>query len=162
MICRGDDPLNHQTQSKTMKTTSIIIITVSLGFLGAASAKPEGRAKGSPDGHKLPAALIARFDKDGDGKLSQQEREAAKAARKNTRAKILERFDTDKDGKLSEAEREVMRAEILAKFDKDGDGALSKEEREAAQEEFPRPGGPGARGGSKRERGDKEAPSAGE
>lgn len=145
-----------------MKTISLIIIAASCGFIGAASAKPEGR----PDGRKLAPAIIARFDKDGDGKLNQEEREAAKAARGQMRAKVLERFDADKDGKLSETEREAMKAAILEKFDADGDGELSVEERKAAHEEFPmrpRAGGKGDPEGKKGGRkGGSEAPGAGE
>jgi hypothetical protein len=169
MIRKSDNRLNHQTKNKTMKTTSLIIIAASFGLLCAASAKPEGRPEGGPEGRKLPEAIIAKFDKDGDGKLNEEERAAAKEAREAAKAKVLAQFDTDKDGKLSEVEREAMKAAVLAKFDTDGDGKLSEEERKAAQEEFPmgpRPGGdrPGGErpGGNKRGGGEKEAPSAGE
>ena len=51
------------------------------------------------------AEIIAKYDKDGDGKLTGEERKAAH------------------DG---------IKAEMLAKFDKDGDGKLSKDERAEA------------------------------
>jgi hypothetical protein len=49
--------------------------------------------------------MIAKFDKDGDGKLNDEEREKAKAERQ---AEMIKKFDTDGDGKLSEEERAKM------------------------------------------------------
>lgn len=141
-----------------MKTLSLIIGAASLGLLGVAGAKPEG----GREGRKLPEAIVAKFDKDGDGKLNKEEREAARAAREAMMARVMEEFDVDKDGELSEGEREAMRGAILAKFDADGDGKLSKGEREAAREEFPMPRGGGkGKKGKKGEGGEREAPGAG-
>lgn len=147
-----------------MKTTSLIIVAVSIGIIGAANAKPEGKR----EGRKLPPEVIARFDKDGDGKLNEEERAVAKAARQAVRANVLERFDTDNDGKLSKTERKAMKAAVLEKFDVDGDGKLSADERKEARKEFPvrprRGGKDGAKrkGGPDGKRGDREAPGAGE
>jgi hypothetical protein len=80
-----------------------------------------------------------KFDKDGDGRLSKEERKAMHEAH---RKELLEKFDKDGDGKLSDdelkaaqdarmAERENRRRAMLQKFDKDGDGKLSEEERAA-------------------------------
>ena len=76
--------------------------------------------------------VLKEFDKDGDGKLNEEERKAA---------------------------GEAMRKKLIEKFDKDGDGKLNEEERKAAREAMPHrpgplgPGGPrgvrsGARGGN--------------
>lgn len=89
--------------------------------------------------------ILAKFDIDKDGKLSDTEKAAAKEAgkklREKCRAKIMEKFDTDKDGKLSDSEKAAMKearkarhAEILKKFDTDGDGKLSDTEKAAARE----------------------------
>lgn len=67
-----------------------------------------GRGMGQDGG--MRAKLLERFDTDKDGKLSDSERVAAKAAREKMRAQMLAKFDTDKDGKLSPAEREAARA----------------------------------------------------
>lgn len=76
------------------------------------------------------AEVLACFDADGDGLLSETERQAARAAR---RAEVLERFDADGDGALSETEhqaaREAKRREFMARFDEDGDGRFSYQER---------------------------------
>ncbi len=56
-----------------------------------------------------------RFDADGDGKLNEEERTAARKASKKherkqkKRKKTLKRFDADGDGKLNEEERTAAR-----------------------------------------------------
>ena len=56
-----------------------------------------------------------------DGELDAEERQAARAARKEAReakrASILETFDADEDGKLNEEEREAARADAKAKIE---------------------------------------------
>mgnify|MGYP001549693986 CR=1 FL=1 len=94
---------------------------------------------------EMKAKLLEKFDTDGDGQLSETERQAAKAARE---AKMLEKFDANGDGVLSDDEkpqrgrgrrhgrsgnREEMKAKLLEKFDTDGDGQLSETERQAAK-----------------------------
>ena len=51
------------------------------------------------------------FDKNGDGKLDDQERAAAKAHRE----KMLKQFDTNGDGKLDPTERKIRKQSLLAK-----------------------------------------------
>ncbi|NNM26623.1 MAG: hypothetical protein HKO59_11680, partial [Phycisphaerales bacterium] len=55
------------------------------------------------------AEMIARFDADGDGRLTGEERTAARSA---NRAEIMERFDADGDGRLSREERRVAMKEL--------------------------------------------------
>lgn len=104
------------------------------------------------------ADMLARFDKDGDGQLSEEERQAVREAMRAEREQrrqqfLLERYDKDGDGILSEAEtqameedqarmeaeREARRAEMqqraLDAYDVDGDGQLSEEERRAANQQ---------------------------
>lgn len=154
-----------------MKTKALIIIAAAIGLSGAAHAE-EGEGKRERGEHKLPPEIIAKFDKDGDGKLNEEEREAAKAAREEMEAarkqEMLDKFDMDKDGTLNEAEREAMRTEMkkrmLEKFDKDGNGELSEEERAEMRKHFKdRPGHDRPHGKDHKHRkeggGDKEAPS---
>jgi Ca2+-binding EF-hand superfamily protein len=99
-------------------------------------------------------AAIKKFDKDKDGKLNDEERTAARAARRDREggAKrhrsgppkfIIKKFDKDGDGKLNEEEKKAahaahkarhdeMRAKLLALFDADKDGKLNEKERQAA------------------------------
>jgi len=57
--------------------------------------------------------MVDQFDTDGDGKLSDAERLAAKDAHEQRRAEhrqiMLDRFDADGDGQMSDAERQTAR-----------------------------------------------------
>lgn len=133
---------------------SLSILTAALLSVPAVA---EDEMKDGTDAGQQPAKmekrhqeLVRRFDKDGDGKLSEDEKAAARAEmrtengpRKENRKKLLKRFDKDGDGKLSEEEKAEAkkaadkfnenRAELIKRFDKDGDGVLNDEERAAAK-----------------------------
>lgn len=101
--------------------------------------------------------VMAKYDTDKDGKLSDEEiavlQADVKKAQEAKKAAILKKFDKDGDGKLSKEERKAMQEEwlkdhpeaakrmeemkarqeahaanMIKKFDKDGDGKLSPEE----------------------------------
>jgi Ca2+-binding EF-hand superfamily protein len=154
-----------------MKALYNIIATAAL--LSAASIAhaqaPEGGEK-KPEHRKLPPEILAKFDKDGDGKLNEEERAAAKAAgeakMEERKKEMIAKFDKDGDGTLSDEEKKAAREaagdrpdpakmeerkkEVIAKFDKDGDGKLNEEERKAAREAMGgRPGGSKRPGGEK-------------
>lgn len=110
---------------KWLTSSLAFVLFVSLGT-GVASAGPNqaggkgGLGAGRPDPEKMKK-IIAKFDTDGDGKLSESERQAARAARgkkggaggpqnPEQMKKLIARFDTDGDGKLSESERQAARA----------------------------------------------------
>ncbi len=83
----------------------------------------------------------SRFDTDGDGELSDEER---RAMREQLRAEWEARMDKDGDGEISERERRLARREAMMsnprgrefamRFDADGDGELSEEEWDAMRE----------------------------
>jgi hypothetical protein len=111
-----------------MKTTTLIMIAAAIGLSGAAHAE-EGKGPRKP--HKVPPEILEKFDADKDGKLDEEERKAAKAARGDMEAKfrqeMLEKFDVDGDGKLNDEEKAAMREgvkkKMLEKFDKDGEAS---------------------------------------
>lgn len=137
--------------------TFISMICLSIGLV----AKPEKKGKGDKPGRPSREEMMKKFDKDGDGKLSDEEKAEIRKAMANRTppAHILEKFDKDGDGKLSDEEKAGMRKEMMAKFDKDGDGKLSPEERKAAMEarskgaggKGQKPGGKGKGKGKKAE-----------
>jgi hypothetical protein len=131
-----------------MKTKTLIIIGATIGLIGSASAE-EGKKKRPP--FKVPPEVIAKFDKDGDGKLNEEERKAAKAAHeeimKARKEEMLKKFDKDGDGELNDEEKAAMKEEMkkkmLERFDKDGDGELNEQERAEMRKSMPHhPGGP--------------------
>ena len=83
--------------------------------LDTPAAGKEGKSRGRD-------AMIKRFDKDGDGKLSDDEKAEAQKALKAKKGEARSAA-----GKLTEA---------MKKFDADGDGKLSDEEKAAAKKEL--------------------------
>lgn len=116
-------------------------------------AAQETPTPASSEKQRAARERIRPYDKDGDGKLSDEEKAAAKnymrerGEQPERRKQMLKRFDKDGDGKLSDAERiemekareqfganrEKRQAEILKRFDKDGDGQLNDAERAEAE-----------------------------
>ena len=111
-------------------------------------AKPEkeGKKPGSKEGRPSREEIIKKFDKDGDGKLNDEEKAEVRktmAERSGGGRKLppflMKKFDKDGDGELNDEEKaearkamEERRKEMIEKFDKDGDGKLNDEERKAA------------------------------
>jgi Ca2+-binding EF-hand superfamily protein len=142
--------------------TNITWIALAVAISGTAithaqEGRPERRGQ-----RQVPEAMLKEFDKDGDGKLNDDERtamrEAMRARFEEARKKEIAEFDKDKDGKLNEEERkaanearEAKRKALVEKYDADKDGKLSREEIQTAvkageEVRFLRPGGPGQRG----------------
>jgi len=150
-------------------TAGVLIVALSGLFAGVVLAEgakgegwgPHGRRGGRGRGRMGPnrQKILKEFDKDGDGKLDEAERKAAreamKAKREAFRKKMLEKFDKDKDGKISQEERKAAREaffanlkenhpELFKRLDTNNDGTLSDEEKAKARRmRSGRRGGPG-------------------
>jgi Ca2+-binding EF-hand superfamily protein len=85
--------------------------------------------------HALKQALMAQFDKNGDGKLEPRERMravrvlrriemklAGKGGKGQRRQRFIQRFDTNHDGNVDQSEMPPGAARKLRRFDRDGDG----------------------------------------
>jgi len=104
-----------------MRVLIAVLMTVFLGLgtagnvLANCGTCDKGKAEGKDGckGGNIPAEIIKKFDKDGDGKLNDEEKAAMKAAHDAKKAefekKMLEKFDADKDGKLNDAEKAEMK-----------------------------------------------------
>jgi len=111
-------------------------IAIAIGAAGMLARPALAMANpGGPHHGRRGARMMERFDTDGDGQLSAEELEAAKAARQARHAEMLARFDLDKDGTISDEEREAAHKERAAarfkKLDVNGDGVLTLEEFQA-------------------------------
>ncbi len=158
-----------------MKKLFIISLTLAFGIGSLwAEDKPakKERKPAAQRGAPVREAILKKFDKDGDGKLSEEERAEARKSFSGGRpprspAALIKKFDKDGDGKLNEEERAALREEglkrrkeMLKKFDKDGDGKLNAEERKALSEEMRKNRG-GRPGGEARRPGKRPAPGEG-
>ncbi len=95
---------------------TVLSILALLACVPATASAQDGAKKKHGKKHE---ALLKKFDKDGDGKLSKEERAAAKEFKEKRkgeegrggklRGKILRRFDKDGDHKLSDAERAALK-----------------------------------------------------
>jgi HlyD family secretion protein len=97
-------------------------------------------------GNFNPEQMLAQFDKNGDGKLDDTEREAM-------RSSMAARFSGGPGGGGTNSRPRMMPEELLTRFDKNGDGKLDDEERAAMRSSFGGgrggPGGFGPGGGSR-------------
>lgn len=121
---------------------------------------PDEKAAFERDREARRAEFVKRFDTDGDGQLSEAEKEAAREQfprmghgrhGREMRGRMLEKYDANKNGQLDPEEkeaarrdREARRAEFMKRFDTDGDGKLSESERQAMREEMRKERGPRA------------------
>lgn len=144
--------IQPNANTPTMKL-KITLLTLLAGLLGVADAqdKPAVPGGGGPGGggrggrFQPDAETLKKYDKDGDGKLSDEERTVMRADREKA---MLEKYDADKDGKLNDEERKKMEsenprrgmggppptAEEIKTYDKNGDGKLEGEEATALRE----------------------------
>ena len=106
-----------------------------------AGGERKGKGLRRPGGFN-PEALLAQFDKNGDGKLDESEREAMRASLGERPGGEPGLGGTNSRPRLTEQER-------LSRFDKNGDGKLDDEERAAMRASF---------GGSSTESGRRERP----
>ena len=128
-----------------MKLISPLCILLGTCLIAGAQGNPDKPGKPHRKGPP-PPEILKEFDKDGDGKLSEDEHKAMRDAMQERYKDKWKEFDKDGDGKLSDQEKEAMKearkAMWMKKFDKDGDGVLSDEERKAMPERPVRPAGP--------------------
>lgn len=94
------------------------------------------------------AELLKKHDKNGDGELTGDERDAAREeSRAFFQKQFTDRYDTNKDGQVDESERQAIRQEFeergrqareqfMQRYDKNGDGTIDEAEGRAARVEF--------------------------
>lgn len=125
------------------------------GGSNAPQARPNPRPDDNPDQPREDRPrrgggrerFVERYDRDGDGQLSNEERHlAGEEMRIEFRSRFIQKYDDDNDGKLSDAERANALADErdrfiimiddlgMKHFDEDGDGLLSDAENRAITE----------------------------
>jgi hypothetical protein len=157
-----------------MNTTLLLTLGAIIGTCSFASAQE----KPNRPHREMPQALLETFDTNKDGKLSEDERNAMKAAMQakaeERKSAMLAKYDKDGDGTLSNDEKATLKADmeakrlaLIEKYDADKNGKLGPDEIKAARdagEELPPPAmmgpGPGGPGGKRGPGGPGGAPPA--
>jgi Ca2+-binding EF-hand superfamily protein len=103
-------------------TFAAATLFLSFGLRAADAAKPANDMKST-----RAAEMLKRFDKNGDGKLDDDERAEAKDAM------LREQMDRQATRAAALGGSEAERAKMLERFDKNHDGRLDDEERAAAE-----------------------------
>ena len=120
---------------------TLAAFAVTLGLATHAFAAPgDGEKKPGGPGGPGREAMIKKFDKNGDGKLDQDEMKAARESMGDRKP------GGGQPGEGGRPSPEQMK-EIMKKFDKNGDGKLDDAEKAAARESFAKMRG-GAGGGA--------------
>ena len=87
-----------------MKKSLLIVVAISVSGLVSLAADNENKPGAPRRGN-----LLEKYDKNKNGKLDQDEREAL---RKDRVAERTKRFDKNGDGKIDEKEQQAMRDEL--------------------------------------------------
>lgn len=64
----------------------------------------------------MKAMFMKRFDKDGDGKISEEEKAAIKKEFEARKAMFMKKFDKDGDGKLNDEEKAAIKKAFMARM----------------------------------------------
>ena len=151
--------LRHPYISPDMKTSPVSLFLWTTALLTVpALAQDEMKPAMAPQGSLKQnyKEYIKKWDKNGDGRLDEDEKAAAHAEMRKEgpagegelRKRVIKRFDKDGDGRLNDAERaeaekaremlernggvDRFRERVLKRFDHDGDGHLNETEQAEA------------------------------
>lgn len=145
-----------------------LVLGLSMAVFTSPAIAQDGDKSGARKGKPDRAAILKRFDKDGDGQLSDSERAAARAARgkrggakgkkgkkgdiAKRLAKLFKKLDKNNDGNIdaSEAAAAPERAKkFLKRADANKDGSVTRKEVQDAAKKLARRKGKGKAGKGK-------------
>jgi Ca2+-binding EF-hand superfamily protein len=104
----------------------MLLITLGLSLSGFLSQAADG--DGKPAAPQSREEIIKKYDKNGDGKLDQDERAALM---KDRQAESLKKYDKNGDGKLDESELQARREDVR----KQRDAAQARRQEQQKQKE---------------------------
>ena len=118
-----------------MKTKLLITIPIILSstLLGT----PDQNGDSKPPSFPIRDEIVKRFDTDGDGKLSMDERFTMRKKMQGRKKEFMQKFDANGDGILNDEERDTIRkafqkrkSEAFESFDADGEEIRDQVETE--------------------------------
>ena len=111
-----------------MSVTKLRFVLAGVLAMGLAASHPAFAAKADGKKAKKLAALIAKYDKDGNGVIDGDERDALRKDFAANPTGELAEFDTDHDGKLSDEEIAAIKMPAAGGKKKGADGEKAKGE----------------------------------
>lgn len=105
----GDGVLNAEERKAMMEERRKAMVAPE-GKEGEVKREGAGMRQGAGFAPEAREKMLKKFDKDGDGKLNEEERKAMMDERKA----MTDKFDADKDGKLNEEERAKLMEHLKA------------------------------------------------
>ena len=90
----------------------LVLLVVALAMFGGATVNAQD-AKAEAK-KKAEEAALKKYDKNGNGKLDDEE----KAAQKKDREEMIKKYDKNGDGKLDDAEKAAQKEDAKKKGDK--------------------------------------------
>ena len=111
----------ERKSKKRITMKKMLLITLGLSLSGLLAQAAEGEAKPAPPPSR--AEIIKKYDKNGDGKLDEEERAALQKERQQ---ETLKKYDKNGDGKIDETERQAL----MEDRKKQRDEALAKRQAE--------------------------------
>ncbi len=94
----------------------MLLITLGLSLSGLLARAADGETKPAAPGSReeIIRETIKKYDKNGDGKLDQEERAAMQ---KDRQAEAIKKYDKNGDGKLDESELQARREDMRKQRD---------------------------------------------
>jgi len=118
-----------------MKTK--LLITIPLFISATLMGTPDPTDDIKPPGFPIRDQIVKRFDIDGDGRLSMDERSTMRKKMQGKKEELMQKFDANGDGILDNEERTTIRkafqkrqSEAFESFDADGEEIRDQVEAE--------------------------------
>jgi|GEM_PF-2113209 len=104
-----------------------LLITIPIILSSTLLGTPDQNGDSKPPSFPIRDEIVKRFDTDGDGKLSMDERFTMRKKMQGRKKELIQKFDADGDGRLNDEERTTIRkafenrkAEAFESSDADG------------------------------------------
>ena len=114
-----------------------LLITIPIILSSTLLGTPDQNGDSKPPSFPIRDEIVKRFDTDGDGKLSMDERFTMRKKMQGRKKELIQKFDADGDGILNDEERTIIRkvfenrkAEAFESFDADGEEIRDQAETE--------------------------------
>jgi len=108
----------------------MLLIALGLSLTGVLTQAADGEKKPTPPPRADRSEIFKKYDKNGDGKLDEEERAALQKERQQ---EMLKKYDKNSDGKIDETERQAVQEDRK----KQREEALARREAQQKKQDKP-------------------------